>query len=75
LTQEYIINVAQVEELQMIKDVDEIMNIFAKAKSTIVQGGSVHLVRKNKGGDSAKFEDFTTAEDLERYKKNVFKYL
>lgn len=73
--QEYIIDVGQVEELQTTKDLEELENIFTRAKANIVQGGIVSLVRKNKDRFSNKFDELTTEEDLNLYKKSVFKYL
>ena len=40
------INVTEVESLQKTHDVDELERIFSKAKSTIVNGESVILARK-----------------------------
>ncbi|WP_207496669.1 hypothetical protein [Aridibaculum aurantiacum] len=73
--QEYIIHVNQVEELQMIKDQDELERIFSRAKSTIVQGEAVVLVRKNPDGTSNKVDELTTETELEQLKEKVFKYM
>ncbi|HEU0063414.1 MAG TPA: hypothetical protein VFQ58_00220 [Flavisolibacter sp.] len=73
--QNYIINVVQIEELQTTNDVDELYRIFGKAKSTIVNGEQVLLVRKFPDGHSEKFDQLTTLEDLEMYQKRIFKYL
>ena len=73
--QNYIINVVQIEELQTTNDVDELSRIFGKAKSTIVNGEQVLLVRKFPDGHSEKFDQLTTLEDLEMYQKRIFKYL
>jgi hypothetical protein len=72
---EYVINVAQVEELQMINDKDELEKIFTRAKSTIVQGGTVVLVRKSRGGKVERFDEISTEPDLKIYRTSVFKYL
>jgi hypothetical protein len=72
---EYVIDVSKIEELQTLRDKDELEKIFFKAKSTIVNGEVVVLVRKDKSGSSQKFYEFSTLEELNRYKKNVFKYL
>jgi hypothetical protein len=72
---EYVINVAKVEELQTISNRDELERIFQRAKSTIVNGERVILVRKNGPGNPEKFDEFSTLEDLQQYKKRVFKFL
>ena len=73
--QEYIINVGEIEELQMIKDTDTLDQMFTRAKSMVVQGGSVILQRKNPDGTAYKFDEITTEVDLNVYKKTVFKHL
>lgn len=73
--QEYIINVAEVEELQTLQDTDALDNLFARAERTIVGGGTVALVRDSAGNKGERFETFSTQEDLGAYKKNVYKYL
>lgn len=72
---EYVIDVAKIEELQTLNDKDELERIFFKAQSTIVNGENVILVRKERNGSAQKFDELSTLEDLERYKKSVFKYL
>ena len=72
---EYVIDVSRIEELQTLNDKNELEKIFSKAQSTIVNGETVILVRKNKSSDPQKFDEFSTLEDLDRYKKSVFKYL
>ena len=71
---DYVINVTKIEELQTVNDLNELQNIFSKAKSAIVNGANVNLVRKTKSG-SEKFDEITTLEDLERYRKQVMKYV
>ncbi len=71
----YVIDVSKIEELQNLNDKDELENIFYRANSTIVNGEKVVLVRKNKNGGSEKFDEITTQEDLEQFRKRVFKYL
>jgi hypothetical protein len=73
--QEYEINVSNIEELQMINNVAELEQIFSRAKSVIVQGETVSLVRQNADGTTYKFEEITTEADLENYKQAVLKYL
>lgn len=71
----YVIDVSKIEELQNLNDKDELETIFYRANSTIVNGEKVILVRKNKNGGSEKFDEITTQEDLEQFRKRVFKYL
>jgi hypothetical protein len=73
--EDYIINVGQIEELQTINDINSLDIIFQRAKRTIVGGGIVALVRQQRNGQTDRFEEFSTPEDLEAYKKNVYKYL
>lgn len=72
---EYVIDVARMEELQTLNDRNELEKIFSKAQSTIVNGEKVILVRKDKKGSLQKFDEFSILEDLDRYRKSVFKYL
>ena len=72
---EYIIYVNEVEELQMISDNEELERIFTRAKSTIVQGESVILMRKDRDGTSNKVDELTTENELGLYREKVFKYL
>lgn len=69
------IEVSRIEELQTLNDKDELEKIFFKAQSTIVNGEIVILVRKDKQGSAQKFDELSTLDDLDRYKKSVFKYL
>lgn len=73
--EDYIINVSQVEDLQMINDIAGLDTIFQRAKRTIVGGGIVAVVRQQRRGQVDRFEEFSTLEDLEAYRKNVYKYL
>ena len=72
---EYVIDVGGIEELQTLKDVDALDHIFSRAKSTIVNGEKVLLVRKDRSGKSEKCDELTTLEDLREYVKSVMKYL
>ena len=72
---DYIINVTQIEEYQNIENLAELEKIFDRAKSTIVNGAVVLLVRKDAAGKSAKFDELDTLEELDTYRKQVFKYL
>jgi len=73
--QDYTINVTQIEELQTINNSDELEKIFARAKSAIVNGAKVILVRKETSGKVNKFDEMDTLEDLEKYRERVFRYL
>lgn len=73
--QEYKIDVAQIESLQMTKNMRELDRMFKDAKSAIVNGEAVWLMRKQPDRKSEKFDELTTLDDLEMYKKSVYKYL
>ena len=73
--QSYIINLNQVEELQMIKDSDALERIFNKAKSTIVQGEKIVIMRTDPGGAANKVDELSTEPELEKYKEEVMKYM
>ena len=73
--QEYTINVAEIEELQTIKNIVALDRIFKDAKGTIVNGEAVLLTRKQLNGIVEKFDELTTLDDLKEYKKSVYKYL
>jgi len=62
--EDYVISVNKIEDLQMTKDTVALDIIFQRAKSTIVRDGS-----------KDKFEEYTSLEDLEAYKKRVYKFL
>ncbi len=72
---EYTINVSEVEDLQMVSNVVELNQMFARAQSTVVQGGTVVLVRRTPDGSVYKFDEITAEADVENYKETVFKYL
>ena len=72
---EYIIYVGQIEELQTLNDRKALDAIFRKAKSAVVGGEVVALVRQSANGQSYRFEEISTLEDLDVYKKNVYKYV
>jgi hypothetical protein len=72
---EYVINVTKIEELQTLNDKHELEKIFDKAKSTIVNGERVLMIRKDRTGASQKFDELSTLDDLDLYRKRVFKYL
>ena len=72
---DFIINVAKVEEWQMIKDISSLDELFQRGKRVLVGGGTVALIREQRDGTSYRFEQFTNLEDFEAYKKNIYKYL
>ena len=73
--EDYIINVGKIEEWQMIKDIQSLDEVFRRAKSTLVGGGTVALIREQRNGEVYRFEEFGNLEDLAEYRKNVYKYL
>ena len=73
--EEYTIYVNQVEEWQMVNDAASLDTVFQRAKRNLVGGGTVALVRKNPNGHTDKFDELSTLEDLEAYRKNVYKHL
>jgi hypothetical protein len=72
---EYIIYVGKIEELQMLNDRNALDAIFRKAKSAVVGGEVVALVRQSSNGQSYRFEEISTLEDLNEYKNKVYKYV
>ena len=72
---EFRISVNQVEELQMIGNVDEIERILDRARSIVVQGGEVILVRQNPDGRKMEYDRIHNEHDLSNYRKTVLKYL
>lgn len=72
---EYIINVNEVEDLQMISNAVELNQLLTRAQSTVIQGGKVVLVRSSPDGTIYKFDEITTEADVETYKETVFKCL
>ena len=73
--EDFIISVGKVEEWQMTNDIDALDRVFDRAKRVLVGGGVVALVREQRSGESYRFEEFTTLEEFEGYRKNVYKYL
>ena len=71
----YNIDVFEIETLQTIGDQLSLNKIFEKAKSTIVNGEVVTLSRKSNNTSVQSFDTISTLEDLEEYRKGVFKYL
>lgn len=72
---EFIISVNKIEELQMLNDRPALDALFFKAKTTIVNGEKVALIREGRSGEKYRFEEISTLSDLEDYKKNVYKYV
>lgn len=72
---EFIINVNEVEDLQMTSNIVELEQMFARAKSTVIQGGTVVLTRKYADDRLENFDELSTELDLEEYRQTVFKYL
>jgi len=73
--EDFIINVGKVEEMQMIKDVQALDEIFQRAKKTLVGGGMVILVRDQRSGESWRVGELTNLEEYDEYKRSVYKYL
>jgi hypothetical protein len=72
---EYVISVGQIEEYQMLNDKQALDAIFRKAQSAVVGGEVVALVRQTASGDTYRFDEITTLDDLNAYKKTVYKYI
>lgn len=73
--QDFTIKVNEIEELQTLNNTGELEKIFARAKSAVVNGANVVLVRKEASGKMNRFDEMDTLEALEKYKTQVFKYL
>ncbi len=73
--EDFIIDVAKVEEWQMIGDLRSLDELFIRGRRVLVGGGTVVLTREQRSGESVRFEEFTNLEDFDQYKKNVYKYL
>jgi len=73
--EDYVINVGKVEEWQMINDISSLNEVFQRAKRVLVGGGTVALMRDQRDGSSWKVDEFSSLEDFEKYRENVYKYL
>jgi hypothetical protein len=73
--EDYIISVGKVEEWQMTSDVAALDLMFDRAKRVLVGGGVVALVREQRSGDVYRVEELSTLEDLEEYRKGVYRWL
>ncbi|MGV3529305.1 MAG: hypothetical protein ACO1OO_10455 [Flavisolibacter sp.] len=73
--EDYKINVSKVEELQTLNDRDALDKIFERAKSAVVNGAKVLLMRKGFASSAEPFQEIDTLEDLETYRSTVFRYV
>lgn len=73
--EDYIISVGKVEEWQMTNDVVALDVVFERAKRVMVGGGVVALVREQRSGEVYRFEEFSTLEDFEEYRRRVYRFL
>lgn len=73
--EDLVIAVNNIEEWQTLNDTNSLGKIFRRAQSVLVGGGKVVLERVQPSGERYKFEEFTSLEDLDAYKKNVYKYV
>ncbi len=73
--EDFVIVVNRIEELQSVQNRQELELIFDKAKRTIVGGQDVILVRDDGKGKQEKFEAFSNEQDLEEYRKRIFRFL
>jgi len=73
--EDFIINVGKVEEMQMIKDVQALDEIFQRAKKTLVGGGMVALMREQRSGEFWRVGELINLGEYDEYKKAVYKYL
>ena len=69
------IDLARIEELQMLGDVHELDNIFQKAYIAITGGRKVVLYRRLAAINKEKIEEIETEDGLKDYKNRVYKYL
>ena len=72
---DFTINVTMIEELQMTGNTHELDKIFWKARVTVIGGEKILLVRKMANGTMYQFDEISTEDGLEDYKKQVYKYL
>jgi len=73
--EDLVISVNAIEEWQTLNDTNSLGKVFRRAQSVLVGGGKVMLERTQPGGQRYRFDEFTNLEDLEAYKKNVYKYI
>jgi len=72
---DFSINVTEIEEFQMTHNIHELDKIFSRARSIVIGGGTVVLMRKPANGKAYRFDEINTEQALENYKKQVYKYL
>lgn len=72
---DFSINVTEIEELQMTRNIHELDKIFSRARSIVIGGGIIALMRKPASGKAYRFDEIGTEQALEDYKKQVYKYL
>lgn len=72
---DFFINVTEIEELQMTHSTHELDKIFSRARSVVIGGGTIALMRKPANGKAYRFDEISTEQALEDYKKQVYKYL
>jgi len=73
--EDYILSVGKIEEWQMTNDRVSLDIVFDRAKRALVGGGVVALVREQRSGEVYRFEEISTLEDLEGYRRRVYRYL
>jgi len=73
--EDLVITVNNIEEWQTLNDTNNLGRVFRRAQSVLVSGGKVVLERVQPSGEHYKFDEFTSLEDLEAYKQNVYKYI
>jgi hypothetical protein len=73
--EDLVITVNNIEEWQTLNDTNSLGQVFRRAQNVLVGGGKVLLERIQPSGEHYKFDELTSLEDLETYKKNVYKYV
>lgn len=73
--EDFIIVVNRIEELQTIRDQQELELIFEKARRTIIGGCEVVLVREDRSGNQQRFDTFSNEQDFDEYRQRVFRFL
>ena len=73
--EDFILSVGKIEEWQMTNDHVSLDMVFDRAKRTLVGGGIVALVREQRSGEVYRFEEISTLEGLDEYRRRVYRYL